>query len=85
MAKNTRQINVWEINWSMDLKTAHKSEFVLDATNDADTNVFGAFCSDGTIFVAQSDGIWHVSQFYKILNGIEIKKNHITSLFFALF
>lgn len=78
MAKNTRQINIWEINWSMDLKTVHKSEFVLDATNDADANVIGTFCSDGTIFVAQSNGIWHVSkmtEFSKLL-----KMYHITLL-----
>lgn len=61
MAKNTQKINVWEINWSMDLKTVHKSEFILDATNHVDTNVIGTFCPDGTIFIAQSNGIWHVS------------------------
>lgn len=63
MAKKTRQINVWEINWSMDLKTVHKSEFTLDATSNTDTNVIGTFCSDGTICIAQSNGIWHVSSF----------------------
>lgn len=61
MAKNTQQLNIWEINWSMDSTTMHKSEFAVDATNIKDTNVIGTFYSDGTIFLAQSNGIWHVN------------------------
>lgn len=74
MAENIQQIIVWEINWSIDLKTVHKSEFVLDSTNDADTNVIGTFCPDGTIIITQLTGIWQVSFYRFYVHIISIDK-----------
>ena len=82
LAKNVQQINVWECNWSMDLKIMHKSEYVLDASTEADTNVIGTFCSDGTIFLAQSNGIWHVSWFTIILTAFKRNRTTRFTLFF---
>lgn len=60
MAKNTQQIIVWEINWSIDLTTAHKSQFILDVTNEV-SDVKGAFDLDGSIYIAHANGVWQVN------------------------
>lgn len=63
MAKNTQQIIVWEINWSIDLTTAHKSQFILDVTNEV-SDVKGAFDLDGSIYIAHANGVWQVDLSY---------------------
>lgn len=59
MAKNTQQITMWELNWSIDLTTAHKTQFLLDVTNVI-SDVKGTFDQEGSIFIAHADGVWQV-------------------------
>lgn len=64
MAKNTQQMILWEINWSMDLTTAHKTQFSLDVVDEI-SEVKGAFDHDGTIFIAHANGVWQVNNTLK--------------------
>lgn len=59
MAENTHQILLWEINSSMDLTTAHKTQFDLEI-EDGTSDVNGAFDTEGSLFIASVDGVWHV-------------------------
>lgn len=60
LAKNTSQIIVWEVNASVDLMTAHRTNFDLHVTNEM-SDVKGAFDLDGSLFIAHAVGIWHVN------------------------
>lgn len=59
MARNTSKIIVWEIMASIDLMTIHKTNFKLDIEHEI-SDVNGTFDSDGALFMAHSEGIWHV-------------------------
>lgn len=59
MAKNSSQIIVWEINSSIDLTIAHKSNFCLQVENEV-SNSKATFDLDGSLFIAHAVGIWHV-------------------------
>lgn len=43
----------------MDLTTAHKTQFDLEI-EDGTSDVNGAFDTEGSLFIASVDGVWHV-------------------------
>lgn len=62
MARNSTHIIVWEINASIDLTLANQTNFRLDVENEIKSDVKGAFDSEGSLFIAQANGVWHVRQ-----------------------
>lgn len=59
MARNTSRIILWEINSSIDLTFSHKTNFCLDVEIEQ-SDVKGAFDTDGSLFIARANGVWHV-------------------------
>lgn len=57
MARNTSRFILWEINSSIELTFSHKTKFCLDVEQ---SDVKGAFDTEGSLFIAQANGVWHV-------------------------
>lgn len=72
MAKSTQQIILWDVNWSMDLTLAHKTQFSLDVIDEM-SDVKGAFDQEGIIFIAHANGVWLVDDTLAIFN---LEKNY---------